>query len=402
MKTLAALLLALLSLTAACGDRKRAKPTAPPVDAGRPAPDAAPPPAFAAEEVRAGDGVTCARTAAGTVHCFGAGDDGALGLGAALSLDRPGAPVTGLADAKRIVLAGKAACALRATGEVACWGANAGRLGDGTADARREPAAMTGITGATGVALGATNGCVLVAGEARCSGDNSSGQLGAAAGVSPSLAPVATARGLAGVAELAVGEGAICARLEAGTVRCWGSNLDNRLGHRPLVEKKVPRSEKPVDATGLDSAIALTGEGGHFCAIRRGGEVYCWGANPHGQLGEGTQQARWVPTPVLGLTEVINVDVSASHSCAVTYSGKVYCWGKNSDGQLGDGTTDDKNRVTAVAGLPADITQVSAGAAHSCAVAKSGTVYCWGANRSGELGAGVKDERLGRPHVVLK
>ena len=68
--------------------------------------------------------------------------------------------------------------------------------------------------------------------------------------------------------------------------------------------------------------------------------------------------------------------------------GTVACWGANDSGQLGDGTTLSRTTPTDVAGLT-DVATVAAGAAHSCAVRRDGTAACWGADTSGQLGDGV-------------
>lgn len=82
------------------------------------------------------------------------------------------------------------------------------------------------------------------------------------------------------------------------------------------------------------------------------------------------------------------VSVGAHHSCAVTRSGAVYCWGSNQSGQLGDGSADSHSTPVPVYKL-GDVVEVVSGLSHSCARQKSGAVMCWGANGSGQLGDGT-------------
>jgi alpha-tubulin suppressor-like RCC1 family protein len=77
------------------------------------------------------------------------------------------------------------------------------------------------------------------------------------------------------------------------------------------------------------------------------------------------------------------------HSCVLRESGSVECWGANGSGQLGDGTTQDRSSPVTVQGL-GDAQEVALGRSHSCARRKSGLVVCWGANDKGQLGSGTE------------
>lgn len=82
----------------------------------------------------------------------------------------------------------------------------------------------------------------------------------------------------------------------------------------------------------------------HTCFVREGGQVYCWGGNVYGQLGVGDTTPRGAAVPVGSLVQkpVERVAVGPLHSCALTRAGQVYCWGDNRWGQLGDGTLIDR------------------------------------------------------------
>ncbi len=77
-------------------------------------------------------------------------------------------------------------------------------------------------------------------------------------------------------------------------------------------------------------------------AVTKNGDLYCWGSNVNGQLGDGTGDDQEKPVKVL--SNVASVSAGYSHSAAVTKSGELYCWGANDSGQLGDGTGDDQEK----------------------------------------------------------
>lgn len=196
-------------------------------------------------EVVAGERHTCVRLDTGVVECFGRGDDGAIGDGGYENRAVPTA-VLGVSDAIDLD-AELSSCVVESGGRVACWGPNArGQLGDGTFDERPAPTTVPGLA-ATAVAVGRAHACAIrVGGQVACWGSNSIGQLGA------------------------LGDGS-------------------------------GRSPSPIDVVGLDDAALIAAGGRTTCAQRLSGEIWCWGGNIHGQLGDGTTMSRHTPAPALGL-----------------------------------------------------------------------------------------------------
>jgi Regulator of chromosome condensation (RCC1) repeat len=144
-------------------------------------------------------------------------------------------------------------------------------------------------------------------------------------------------------------------------------------------------------AAGCCTAAAVAAGGNHACAITAGtGELLCWGANNDGQLGIGDASGVDYPTPVrIALPEpVISVGAGGAHSCAVLKSGALWCWGRMSSfvggvsysyGPVAVGLLD-------VAGAPAVATSVAAGGGHTCAITAGGAVRCRGAwNPAGDV-----------------
>ena len=143
----------------------------------------------------------------------------------------------------------------------------------------------------------------------------------------------------------------------------------------------------------------------HSCALTAEGEVWCWGGNAFGQLGDGSTQASAVPvrvstaTPGFDGDNVVAIDVRGAHSCALTEAAEAFCWGWNESGQLGTGDMAPRTVPTpvgtGVAGFDGvGVAEIVAGTYHTCAVTAAGRAFCWGSNFFGQLGDGSRMNRL--------
>jgi alpha-tubulin suppressor-like RCC1 family protein len=146
------------------------------------------------------------------------------------------------------------------------------------------------------------------------------------------------------------------------------------------------------DACDYYPMTAVASGGSHSCGLLLSGEVVCWGDNPDGQLGNGSNEASMSAVAVTGLNDAQEVVAGHAHSCARRASGQVVCWGANSKGQLGNGTTSSASTPVPVSNLT-DATQLAAGLEHTCALRSTGAVVCWGSNKAdaqaGQLGNGA-------------
>jgi uncharacterized repeat protein (TIGR01451 family) len=326
----------------------------------------------------AGDNDTCAVLGDGSANCWGANTSGQLGNGAVLGSDLP-SPVPGLATGGLSIASsdsGSHTCAVLGNGTVECWGYNNnGQLGDNSTAPSSVPVAVSGISTAKAVSLGANHSCALLAnGTAQCWGSNNNGQLGISPVGSFSTVPVAVT-GLANATALVSGQAYSCALISGGTVTCWGASPSSS-GNPAL-----------TTVTGISGAAALAAGATHMCALLGGGSVKCWGQNSSGQLGNNSTATSTIPVSVSSLSTAIAITAGNFHSCAVLSGGSVQCWGLDSNGQLGNNSTTNSDvpvNVTSLTGASA----ITAGAGHTCAMLSTGGARCWGANTDGELGFG--------------
>lgn len=176
---------------------------------------------------------------------------------------------------------------------------------------------------------------------------------------------------------ISAGFGGGCFLTTTGAAYCWGYNYDGQLGTGTLDHSEVPAA---VAGGHTFSQISINGtpSGSGACALTPEGQAYCWGANQHGQVGDGTWTQRNVPTPVAGNHVFVQVAVgTGEQTCALTPEGAAYCWGNNEWGQLGTGDTISRPfPVPVQGGLVFE--EIHPSSMETCGLTPEGAVYCWG------------------------
>ncbi|AKV00307.1 regulator of chromosome condensation RCC1 [Labilithrix luteola] len=347
----------------------------------------------------------CAVLDDGSVRCWGSNDSGQLGTGLSDAEPMPAfaaAPraVTGITDAASVAVAGNGlsgtTCVVSTTGVVSCFGSDAsGQLGQGSspsAKAHPVPAVVGGLK-AKSVALANTFAFAVGTDDHLWSwGANDTFQLAstrndAVANTVPALADRISnpARAFAGTTK----NGFVLST--EGGVLSWGSSVDSQLARASsLVNDPVPSAVALSDIAGIASGAS------HVCALSRGGGVYCWGANDHGQLGISTLGAQRLPAAVLlpDGVQAVAVFAGGNDTCIIAANGDLHCWGANQSGQLGTLEGDDKPRPQRIAGLDEQAVSAAIMDGSICALLRSGRVACWGDNLVGQLGRGARDETI--------
>ncbi len=250
------------------------------------------------------------------------------------------------------------ACILTSNNKVYCWGTNfVGSLGNGTLANAAIPTEidMSGVlSGKTikALSVGGVTTCVIASDDqGYCWGFNMFGNLGdgtlvdAASPVAINTAGVLNGKLLRNVTAFVYNT---CAIADDNLAYCWGANTNGTIGNGTQVDSNVPVA---VDTTGVLSGRTIKGllsGDSTICSIADDNNVYCWGLNDKGQLGNGTYVDSYVPVAVsrsgvLNNKTVKNLKMAANTSCVLASDDKVYCWGDGSANNLGNNTTTPSN-----------------------------------------------------------
>lgn len=319
--------------------------------------------------------------------------------------------VSSTAGSGALAIGGGHVCAIGADELVYCMGGaqQNGVLGDGrvTGVAIKYVAVDTSgvLAGKTikTVATGDEFACVIASDDqVYCWGENQYGQLGnnSSGTVVPSPVAVDTSGVLAGktIKALSLGGTHACVIASDDQVYCWGANWSGRIGNNSTVDTLAPVA---VDTSGVlagKTMVAVSSASEHTCAVDSDGAAYCWGLNNKGQLGTNSTLTTFAPVAVnmsgaLAGKTIKSISAGRYHTCAIASDNQVYCWGSNENGRLGNNSTADSLVPVAVdtSGVLAGKTveELTARDNFSCVIASDKRVYCWGANQYGQLGDGT-------------
>jgi alpha-tubulin suppressor-like RCC1 family protein len=179
-------------------------------------------------------------------------------------------------------------------------------------------------------------------------------------------------------------------------IYAWGCNNGGRLGDNTTFDRF-----SPVEISGIFSCWCQASAGyGHSLGLRTNGTLWAWGRSFSGQLGDNTITTRSSPVSVVGgFSDWCQASAGDVHSLAVRSNGTLWSWGANG-GRLGDNTVTTRLSPVSVVGGFSDWCQASAGGAHSLGLRSNGTLWAWGYNRYGKLGDNSVTDRSSPVSVV--
>jgi len=338
----------------------------------------------------------------GNVWVWGDNTTGQLGNGTLILSDKPFA-YSVLSSIKEVSAGSNHTVALQANGSVWSWGSNEfGQLGINSNILYKEvPTLISGLSKIIEISTGGHHTIALKSdGTLWSFGLDDSYQLGlgltnsALPRTSPAQVLSSTGSGyLSDIKGISAGYAHNLALKQDGTLWSWGDNTFGQLGTGNRTYSSLPlKVAGSTEIKGI-SAGGLGLMGSHSLAVDSNGNVWSWGANNKGQLGNGANEDGLIPEKVRGedgvgyLQNIRQVSAGGRHSLALDKDGNIWAWGDNTYGQLGDGTNNDTNVSVRVAGGEKFV-QISTGTRHSIAIDTDGQVWVWGFNLKGQLGNG--------------
>ena len=286
---------------------------------------------------------------AGALSCWGDNYYGAVGDGTNTTRAEP-VPVGEPSGWLSVSAGHERTCALREGGALFCWGN--GNLG-------RAPKLVEGFSDWATITAGYYAQCGLRDGKAYCWGSNA---LIGDGGLKPRTTPTELAL-QGGWQSFAVGDAGMCG-IRDGGLYCWG----NVWGLTQL---------RPARVDALDDYLHVGTGDFHTCAVRRGGELMCWGSGQSNPLA--AQEKPWTPRRVGEDADWTSVVGSYTHACGLRGAGQLYCWGSNDSYQLGVGWSVGSATLPLRVGDGEDWRSVSLASTQSCGLrGAQGDLYCWG------------------------
>ncbi len=184
---------------------------------------------------------------------------------------------------------------------------------------------------------------------------------------------------------LAVGSHHTLGLKNNGTLWSWGNNGVGQLG----IDSTVSNFSIPQQIGTDSNWKTVSTKGGYSLALKSDGSLWAWGANEHGELGDGTTIQRRSPVRI-GNSFDWKIITTATYdkSFAIKNDGSLWAWGKNEYGGLGDGTTIQRTSPIQI-GNDYDWKSIDCGALQCVAIKQDNSVWSWGGNHSGQLGNGT-------------
>ncbi|XP_045760290.1 probable E3 ubiquitin-protein ligase HERC2 isoform X8 [Maniola jurtina] len=324
-----------------------------------------------------GEQTLFAVTPDGKVYATGYGAGGRLGIGGIDSVSQP----TLLASIQHVFITkvacnsgGKHCLALSVDGEVYSWGEGEdGKLGHGNRVSYDRPKLITALSGLEVVAIacgGAHSACLTARGRIYTWGKGRYGRLGHGDSEDQLVPKLVEALSSYRVIDVACGSGdaqTLCIT-DDDNVWSWGDGDYGKLGRGGSEGCKLPMR---IDCLKGLRVIKVECGSQFSVALCQCGSVYTWGKGDYHRLGHGSYEHVRRPMRVTGMQGkmIVSIATGSLHCVACTDTGEVYTWGDNDEGQLGDGTTLAAQRPRLLMALQGKrVTRVACGSAHTVAL----------------------------------
>lgn len=253
---------------------------------------------------------------------------------------------------------------------------------------RSTPIQVGSFTDWTAIATGDEHSLAIKAGTLWAFGRDNVGQLGDGAAGTVRSSPVQVGSGTDWLKVAGGGSFSLASKTNK-TLWAFGNNGSGRLGIGSVSSKSTP-----VQVGAFTDWENFDGGDAHGAGIRSNGTLWTWGANDAGQLGDGTDVNKSTPVQIGSGTTWKKVVLGYDHSVALKLDGTLWTWGSNMAGQQGfvvssPHLVNSVNNWSMIAARKASSITGESEAAGGCGIRTDGTLWSWGANIDGEVGAGL-------------
>ena len=292
--------------------------------------------------------------------------------------------------------------AIDTLGNIWAWGTNEyAQLGDGTTTSSVNPKKITSNTKFNKISAGFLYSLAIdETGNLWAWGNNSIGQLGD--GTTTKVTKPKQVTTDKKFVNVQAGHGSIDTEIcnlaldENGKIWSWGKNTYGQLGN---AQASIYSTEMLLLNTISHYTKIDTGAYSHNLAIDKEGNLWAWGDNTYGQLGDRTTTNSDIPKQIMVGTKFKEIAAGEFYSLAIDTAGNLWAWGDNRDGQLGDETKTNSTEPKQIS-KGTKFTKVITGRYSSFAIDEAENLWGWGLNDNGQIGIG-KDSNSG-DHEILK
>lgn len=179
-----------------------------------------------------------------------------------------------------------------------------------------------------------------------------------------------------------------CALKTNGDLYCFGKNDNGQVGNGTTLDVLEPTKI-------LEDVASVVLGMNNACVITTNAKLYCWGLNDKGQIGNNSTTNVSSPTQVL--ENVRSVNIKNKNTCAITLNNNLYCWGNNTNGQVGNASVQN---VLVPTKILESIKKIINGNNTSCAITLDNELYCWGKNQYGQVGDNTSIDKISPVKVL--
>jgi alpha-tubulin suppressor-like RCC1 family protein len=334
---------------------------------------------------------TPAPAMAAQLWVWGNNYNGKLGDNTTVNKSSPVQTIAGGSDWNSVAGGYAHTAGIKTNGTLWTWGDNTfygmdgGQLGDNTNTNKSSPVQVGVETNWSSVACGNIHtAAIKTDGTLWTWGRGTTGQLGDGAGVISRSSPAQTIAGGTDWSKLACGSYNTAAIKTDGTLWLWGQNYYGQLGINIGIGNKS--SPAQTIAGGSDWNKIACGAA-HIAAIKTDGTLWIWGSNSNGELGDNTTVNKSSPVQtIVGGSDWNSVACGNSFTAAIKNDGNLFTWGSNIFGRLGNGITVNKSSPTQTIAGGTNWSKIACGNSHAAAIKTDGTLWVWGYSTNGGLG----------------